>query len=248
VIPSIGRVGQPTRIALLDLLRRLDDLGALAALDTVGTAEIDDDAVTNAKLADVTGPVIKGRNNTTLGAVEDLTVSEVRAMLSVGNGNGAGDVTANAADTYLTGSNIAIGGHLKAGTILRWRLAATKTAAGTAAPVIRVRFGNSADLTDSARLTFTLVAQTAAADTAWFEIVAVVRTVSASGTVAGVAKVAHANTTTGFANQAQEQVQTATSGTFNNAGLNLNAGISVDPGASGVWTFQVVAAEAVNLA
>lgn len=58
---------------------------------------------------------------------------------------------------------------------------------------------------------------------------------------------AHFNTTTGLANKAQAMLFSTTSATFDNSGASLIAGVSVNPGASGVWTFQLVAAEACNL-
>jgi hypothetical protein len=167
--------------------------------------------------------------------------------LELVNANTA-DVLANAADTYLSGSNLAIGGKLKAGTILRWVFAATKTAAGVATPVWNVRFGTAGTTADTGRLTFTTSAQTAATDTGLFELTVTVRSVSASGVVAGTHITHHHQATTGFGNVARPQIFNVTSGAFDNSGGTLQVGVSVNPGASGVWTFQVVTAEAINLA
>jgi len=165
----------------------------------------------------------------------------------IANGN-TGDVTANASDTYLTGSALAIGGQIKAGTVLKWTLMMTKTAAGIATPNIYVRFGTAGTTADTARLTFTGTVQTAATDTGMITITATVSVVGASGVVRGGFHQTHTNTTTGLMNVARPRVLTATSGTFDNTSGSLIAGISVQPGTAGVWTFQVVEGQAYNLA
>lgn len=156
-------------------------------------------------------------------------------------------VTANAADTYITGSSLAIGGKIKAGTIIVMRGVVTKTAAGTATPIFSVRFGTNGSTADTARNTFTGVAQTAATDTGTFEIRLVIRSVSATATVHGVLNFEHFNTTTGFANKAQAQIIQNTSATFDNTSASLIVGLSVNPGASGVWTFEQMTTEIFNL-
>lgn len=155
---------------------------------------------------------------------------------------------ANAADTYITGSSLAIGGKIKAGTIIVMRGVVTKTAAGTATPIFSVRFGTNGTTADTARNTFTGVAQTAATDTGTFEIRLVIRSVSATATVHGVLNFEHFNTTTGFANKAQAQIIQNTSATFDNTSASLIVGLSVNPGASGVWTFEQMTTEIFNLA
>lgn len=158
------------------------------------------------------------------------------------------DVTANAADTYLTGSACTIPQHLlQAGTTFRWRFALTKSAAGTAAPVWKVRVGTAGTTSDTAQLTFTSPSnQTAATDTGFVEIQAVLRNTGASGVLAGILMMTHANQTTGLASVQQVVVQTTSSG-FDTTTASLIVGVSVDPGASGVWTHQVVTAEMCNI-
>jgi hypothetical protein len=162
----------------------------------------------------------------------------------LGNSNTAA-ITANAADTYLTG--VSVGGRLKAGTVLRWTLYATKTAAGIAAPVFSVRFGTNGTTADTARNTFTGTVQTAATDTGWFQIECNVRTHSATGVTQCVLNMMHANTTTGFTNNAQPRLFASTSAAFDTTAATLTAGLSVNPGASGVWTIVLVDVEAFNL-
>lgn len=158
------------------------------------------------------------------------------------------DVVASAADTYLTGSNITIPAHLlQAKTRFRWSFAMTKTAAGTAAPVWVVRLGTAGTTADAARLTFTSPsAQTAATDTGGVEINAILRNTGAAGVLTGILTMWHANATTGLASVSTVCVQ-VTSAAFDTTTAGLIAGVSVNPGASGVWTHQLVMAEAHNL-
>ena len=178
------------------------------------------------------------------GTVLDVTGASAAHILA----NGSTAEVASGADTYLTGSLLTIGGRLKTGSVLTWRLIMTKTAAGTAAPVYSVRFGTAGAIGDTAQLTFTGTLQTAATDSGWAELTAVIVGVSATGTVTATHYFTHGGTSTGLQNVAQNRFQTATSGTFDLTGGTLKAGVSVNPGASSVWTFPVVSAQATNLA
>jgi hypothetical protein len=160
-----------------------------------------------------------------------------------------GDVVANAADTYLAGSALAVGGRLRQGVSLRWTLRMTKTAAGTAAPVYTVRVGTAGTTADTGRLTFTGLAQTAAADTGYHEVEVIIDSYGASGTVRGVCLTSHQNTTTGLQNNAQSQALIGTSpSAHDQTAAGLIYGLSCNPGASGVWTFQVISSRAFGLA
>jgi hypothetical protein len=157
------------------------------------------------------------------------------------------DVVANAADTYLAGSNLIVPQHLlQAGATLKWRLIMTKTAAGVATPVWTVRVGTTGTVADAARLTFTGGAQTAAIDTGFVEFSAVLRNIGAAGVLAGGMNLVHNLATTGFATIASEVLQ-ATSAGFDTTVAGLIIGISVNPGSAGVWTHQLVVAEMSNM-
>lgn len=157
------------------------------------------------------------------------------------------DQTANAADTYLTGSAFNITGRVQAGSFLRWTVMATKTAAGIATPIWQVRLGTAGTTADTSRATLTGLAQTAAADTAMFFVEAIFRAVGASAVIqANYGVVAHRLAATGFINQAIDAAQ-ATSASFDASTAGTLIGVSVNPGASGVWTIKSVAYDAVNL-
>jgi len=159
------------------------------------------------------------------------------------------DIVANAADTYLTGSGLAVptGLALQVGTCFRWRFYMTKTAAGAAAPIWVVRVGTLGTVADAARLTFTQVAlQTAAADTGAVSIEAVLRNVGAAGVLAGGLEMEHVLAATGFSTLTQNTMQVTSAG-FDTTVAGLIIGVSVNPGALGVWTHQVVQAEMLNI-
>jgi hypothetical protein len=158
------------------------------------------------------------------------------------------DEVASAADTYLAGSKIAIPSHkLQVGAVYRVRMFLSKTAAGIVAPVWVVRLGTLGTTGDAIRLTFTGVAQTAAIDNGYVEINAIVRSIGASGVIAGglclqktaVTAVGLTNTVGGLTLQNTSVAFDTTTPTF--------IGVSVNPGASGVWTHQVVFSDLLGM-
>jgi hypothetical protein len=174
-----------------------------------------------------------------------VTTAAVPNLLS-GNANLA-DQSANAANTYLAGSGYTCPGRIRSGTSFRWYISATKTAAGVATPIWTVVYGTAGTTADTARLTFTGLAQTGVADTGLFIICVNVRTYSSSGIISGTYGVAgHRLAATGFVNQAIDAAQ-ATSATFDMTVANSIIGICVNPGSAGNWTIKEVSLDAVNL-
>ena len=74
-------------------LADITDSGALAALDTVGTTEIDDNAVTLAKIQNIATASILGRVTASTGDPEVLTATQVRTLLNVEDGADVTDST-----------------------------------------------------------------------------------------------------------------------------------------------------------
>jgi hypothetical protein len=177
---------------------------------------------------------------------EQNNAGYVRTLHGLHNSNTA-DVVANAADTYLTGSNLAIPSHkLQVGTKFTWVMAVTKTNAGVATPIWSIRVGTAGSVADTALLTLTGPAQTAVPDTAYITVEVTVRSIGASGVISGVLTLTHNLDATGFANIGSPTL-VATSAGFNTTTAGLIIGISVNPGALGVWTHTIVDADAWNI-
>lgn len=153
----------------------------------------------------------------------------------------------SASETYLTGSGIAVpAGKLKVGSVLMWRIALDKTAAGVATGIFKVYVGTNGSLSDTARITFTLGAQTAAVDAGMVEVWVTCRgPLSASGILQGTLSMRHNLAATGLATL-QAVVAGASAG-FDVTVANLIVGISATPGASGVWNIQQCYTETLNL-
>lgn len=151
--------------------------------------------------------------------------------------------TGFATDTYLTGSNISIpSGAPYVGTVYKLIFSVTKTAVGTATPIITLRTGTTGTTSDTSRCAFTFGAGTAAADTGVFEVLAVFRTVG-SATAAVIQGLAHLDSaaTSGLSSTAKSVV--VTSSGFDSTTSNLIIGCSYNGGTSAVHTVQLVRAE-----
>lgn len=157
------------------------------------------------------------------------------------------DVAVAATDTYLTGSSLDISGHLKVGTQFHWKLFASKTASGTAVPTWNMRFGAGATVTDVARCVVTGATQTAQTDTAFFDVVGIIRAVGATCVAQMGLSMVHTVAVSGFKNDETADVKAAVSTGFDVTPANTKVGLSVNSGANGNWTFQVVSAHAINI-
>ena len=159
-------------------------------------------------------------------------------------------VTSAGVDTYLTGSNFSFpAGRLQVGTKFHWRIVASKSAAGTAAWGVNIRFGTAGTVSDNARVTMTQSpnVQTAVADVGTWEVRAIVRgPVGASCIVAGGLEFQHHLATTGFSTVSGADAYQATSAAFDSSTVT-NVGLSINPGSAGVFTFQIVHGTAENI-
>ena len=147
-----------------------------------------------------------------------------------------------ATDTYVTDSDIRIPSFsFQVRTLLRWSISASKTAASTATPIYTLRVGSNRSTADTARLTLTGPAQTAAADVGVLHIYVIVRSIGAAGIIQGTAAWDHnLGTATGFGGSAE-----GTSAGFDNSALGgLYIGLSINGGTSAAWTITQVRVEA----
>lgn len=155
---------------------------------------------------------------------------------------------AAATRTYIAGSALAIPTNkMQIGTCFRWTFSMTKTAAGSAASTFDICFGTAGTTADTARVSFTKPAGTAAADEAFVTITAICRgPLSGSGVVAGHFNMTHNLAATGHALIPCVDVTTVSAG-FDVTVANLIAGVCITSGASDAITLQCVTAEAWNL-
>lgn len=206
-------------------------VSALTAATTLGSADV--------------FPVVQG------GVSKQATIAQIGAYPGAGGlynyattATGAGFAT----DTYLTGSAIAIPAGIQAGTIYRCLFYATKTAAGTATPILTIRYGTAATTADTSRCALTFTAQTGAIDTATFEVVVVFASVG-SGTSAvlkGIGKISHVLAATGFSTS-NVGLATNTGAGFDSTLANAKIGMSANGGTSAAWTVQLVQSELRNV-
>lgn len=227
---------------------------------------IDADAVTYEKMQNVSATDrVLGRLTAGAGDVEEIAMTaagralvddadvatqratlalrrEVYGQSTVAQGPGF------AADTYVTGSSISVpASSLNVGSRYHLVFDVSKTAAGTATPILVIRFGTNGSTADAAILTFTFLAGTAAADIGTFQVWVTFRTVGASAVIQGTAQCQHRLSTTGLQNQPGTTLQ-VTSGTFDSTVANSIIGASINGGTSAAWTMQLVQAELTNLA
>ncbi len=149
-------------------------------------------------------------------------------------------------DTYLVGSNLSIpSGYPRVGTLYHATFDVSKTAFGTATPIVTLRIGTLGTTGDAAICAFTFGAGTATADVGTFEVWGLFRTVGATTTavVQGRAEIRHtATATTGLIPTESQTLQVTSSG-FDSTVANSIIGLSVNGGASAAWTVQLVTAE-----
>jgi hypothetical protein len=155
-----------------------------------------------------------------------------------------------ATDTYITGSSILIHpGALKVGSMYSVVIRVSKTAAGTATPIVNIRFGTNGTTADTSRGTLTWTAGTAAADDGIIQIWMTVTASGTSGTIRTVGRITHKLSVTGLTGTAAvSETEVADSGTFDQTVANSYIGLSLNAGGSAAWTVHLVQAKLENLA
>lgn len=185
-------------------------------------------------------------NNTTK-ALQSINDAGLVRSYGYVNFSTASQAPTAATRTYITGSNIAVAaGALQVGTMFRWTISMTKTAAGIAASTFDICFGTAGTTADTARVSFTKPAGTAVVDEGFVTITAICRgPVGASGVVAGTFQMTHNLSATGHATIPCVNVTTVSSAFDITTPTNI--GVCLTSGASDAITIQVVTAEAWNI-
>lgn len=190
------------------------------------------------KRATTTG-VLKATSGVIAAAVAGTDFPAFRVRNYSTSNQGAGFAT----DTYVTNSGLLIpAGGMVAGMRFQWTITATKTNASTASPIYTVRIGANQSTADTSRLSWTAsAAQTAVTDGGVLTISVLVRSVSASGVIAGGGGWASRGGATGFGGGGS-----GVSAAFDNSNLaGQYIGISINGGASASWTIHSVYAELI---
>jgi hypothetical protein len=147
------------------------------------------------------------------------------------------------AEIYLAGSALTIPAHLlQVGARCTWRVVASKTA-GTGAPVWKLYKGTLGTTGDTAIATLTQAsAPTSVADTAIYNIEAVLRNTGAAGVMLFSLSMVHALQITGFS-QVPCNAQFVASSSFDTTAASLIIGISANFSTAGAGNIEQVAAK-----
>jgi hypothetical protein len=177
-----------------------------------------------------------------------MATQDLPALGGLSNQSVVDQQIAAATTALLTGSTLAIPpSMLRVGSIFRFSLSVSKTAAGTAGNIFLIKLGTLGTATDPTILTFTLPTGTAVVDTAWIEILVTIRgPLTASCIARGQLALAHNLAATGFAIIPSVVLQ-ATSAAFNATVSNLIISASCTTATSTVLTFSQVIAEGWNV-
>lgn len=172
----------------------------------------------------------------------------IRNLTSFVNFSTTAQTPGAASRTYITGSQVALpaAGRLQIGTMFRWTFNMTKTNAGIATSTFDIAFGTAGTTGDTARVSFTKPAGTAAADEGKVVIEAIVRgPLSSSGIVVGEFTLVHNLASTGHATIPCVVVNTVSSAF--DVTLPTFVGLCITSGASDAITIQQVMTEVFNL-
>ena len=136
---------------------------------------------------------------------------------------------------------------IQIGTVFKWNIAMSKTAAGVAAYTFNILFGTTGTTSDTSRVAFTTGNQTGVADQAFVEIIATVRgPIGASCIVAGQFMMTHNLSATGF-DAVPCRVLNTTSAAFDCTTSGIIASLDITTGASNALTVQQVVGQVLNI-
>lgn len=143
-----------------------------------------------------------------------------------------------AADTYLAGTPVPLTGigPIRIGRRYSWRLIISKTAAGTATPILTIRVGTAGSTADTARVTLTWGAGTAAVDRGEIELEAMFSAIGASAVLRAKANWTTNLSTTGLSSNVH--ALQANSAAFDATPASQLIGLSYNGGLSAVHTVE----------
>lgn len=199
----------------------------------------------------ITGPgdsctvVVDSGDNVKLTQYERATGTEMTNPFKASTA----DQTVTAASTaYLTNSGILVPpSGWRVGSTVRWTMACSKTAAGTAARTILVKMGTLGTGSDATIVTLLMKAGTGVVDKAVMEVAVVCRgPLGASCIFSGSLWMGHNLATTGFSTTTNDVIQ-ANSGSVQSGTAALIIGLALTTGSSEVVTFQQVIVESNDL-
>lgn len=136
---------------------------------------------------------------------------------------------------------------IRIGSIFRWVINLSKTAAGVAGYQFDVRFGTTGTTADTSRISFTTGTQTAVADQGKVEIYAQVRgPIGAACIVTGQLEMSHNLAATGL-DAVNTRVLNTTSAGFDCTTSGIIASVSMTTGAANATTIQQASGQALNI-
>src|SRR4051812_32659555 len=188
------------------------------------------------------------------GVSKKITTRQIAAYTGDAIGNqyfGTAQSVPASTTTYLSGSGCQVptGERVKNTTYCRWKFQMHKTAAGTVANSILVKWGINGTTADATLCTLALPIGTAAIDEAIFEVSAFFRSIGAgtSAVVVAEARMYHNLQLTGWATIPTVVVAAVVSAGFNSDVNNSILGLAFVAGASYVITMTTMTGEFKNL-
>jgi hypothetical protein len=103
---AIGTLSSLTTTAKSNLVVAINEVKATA--DAAGIGTVGDGSITNVKLANVATATIKGRATSGTGSPEDLTVTQVKTLLSLNNVNNTADASKTFTASQISNFNSAV--------------------------------------------------------------------------------------------------------------------------------------------
>lgn len=171
--------------------------------------------------------------------------------ITLRNSSATSQTPAATVRTQIAGTKIQVPATLlRVGSKYKARFNMTKTAAGTAASTVDVSIGTAGTTADAAALSFTKPAGTAAADEGFVEVVAVVRTIGATGVLVGEFTMSHTGLSGGAGVGHTVLISVnlnVVSGSVDLTVDDLFLAVNLTSGASDAITINVVETELTNV-